>query len=55
MKDHFNQTQAEFKKATNGQSKHAAQKKRGEKKGERQEVCRKNIDRLFPRIDRFLQ
>jgi len=27
--DHFNQAQAEFKKEAKGQSKHAAQKKRG--------------------------
>ena len=37
-KDHFNQTQAEFKKEAKGQSKHAAQKKGG-KEGERQEVA----------------
>ena len=31
-KDHFNQTQAEFKKEAKGQTKHATQKKRGEKR-----------------------
>ena len=61
-KDHFNQTQAEFKKEANGQSKQVAQKKRVEKRS----VCTmhsgtslvhtlQKMDHLRPSISLLLQ
>ena len=45
--DHFNQTQAEFKKEVKGQSKHAAQKKGGRKRERDRELYGAQIALLF--------